>query len=221
MCKTLNTCPASANKTSCSAVFKLKQKLNTCPASANKTSCSAVFQLKQKLTKIAPRKVYKYHKAHMMQLNDFVHDKLHQYMIHTFNSSDVEANWTHFKETILQAIKSFVPHTFQSGKFHLPWITPAIRRMIRQRDRIYKKSKENKKNSFRKKIELKRKEIQKEINKSYWNYVNNLIDFDCNATDFQTNIRSKTKNFWKYIKAKRQERWSANSSLSGESVIAR
>ena len=56
----------------------------------------------------------------------------------------VEQLWCDFKEALNEGINKFIPNRFVGSKRHLPWITQAVKRVIRKRDHLYQKSKTSK-----------------------------------------------------------------------------
>jgi hypothetical protein len=86
---------------------------------------------------------------------------------------------------------------------HRPWITKKIRSLRRLEIKLYKKTK---KPSATRKDREQYKKIkavhQSERRKSYWNYINNLIDPPEND---QKQNPSSQKKFWRYIKALRKD----------------
>ncbi|CAC5423161.1 unnamed protein product [Mytilus coruscus] len=67
-------------------------------------------------------------------------------------------------------LKRNIPHKTARTKNGCPWITTDIRRLIRKKDRAYKrKKKSNDANDNSKYKELKR-EAQKQMRKAYWRY---------------------------------------------------
>jgi len=51
-------------------------------------------------------------------------------------SNDIESNWKNFKQAILNAISTHVPQKLSSSNNKLPWITPAIKRLINRRNQF-------------------------------------------------------------------------------------
>ena len=76
----------------------------------------------------------------------------------------------------------------------IPWITPEIRRKIRNRNKIYAKAKKTGSGKLRTKFESLRREIRADIKKKHDLYVNNLVgDVKANPRDFYRYINSQKK----------------------------
>ena len=60
----------------------------------------------------------------------------------TFLSSDhshmsVNDMWVSFKSEVIAAIDRFIPTKMTKTKYSLPWIDSSIRRLIREREKLY------------------------------------------------------------------------------------
>jgi len=60
----------------------------------------------------------------------------------TKTPSNAEAMWDKFKASITALVKNHIPHKTAKSKDSQPWINNGIRKLIKRRDRLYKKSKE-------------------------------------------------------------------------------
>jgi hypothetical protein len=54
--------------------------------------------------------------------------------------NSVSENWLKFKLTLTKGIQDYVPHKKSTPKYKLPWITSAIKRHMRLKDRLHKKA---------------------------------------------------------------------------------
>ena len=58
------------------------------------------------------------------------------------SASELDDIWVEFKSTILRAVDQYVPHKKISERWHVPWLTPPLKRAIRKKQRyIAKQSK--------------------------------------------------------------------------------
>ncbi|VDI19663.1 Hypothetical predicted protein [Mytilus galloprovincialis] len=74
------------------------------------------------------------------------------------------------------------------------------KRLIRKRDRLYKKSKKSGNASLAKKYKEVKHHVQKSIRKSYWEYIESIILPPQDETNFGT-----MKKIWTYIKHKKTD----------------
>ena len=118
------------------------------------------------------------------------------------NESDPNNLWTSFKTEIDRLSDIHIPSKITRTRSDLPWITSSIRRQIHKRDKLYHKVKSLRgKHNFEKyksKLSKFKSIIQKEIRKSYWEYLDSVI-FSNDAD------KCKNKKPYTYIKHKRTE----------------
>ena len=60
----------------------------------------------------------------------------------TGNDTSVEHDWSEFKDGIFKCMNENIPSKMSSMRNNTPWITPPIRRKLRQKQRLYNKAKE-------------------------------------------------------------------------------
>ena len=82
-------------------------------------------------------------------------------------------------------------------KQDISWLTPEIKRLIRKRDRIYKKLKSTRVEE-RPNI-VKNTDLQK-LRQSYWNYIENIIIEDSKLAESKP-----SKKLWSFIKNQKSE----------------
>ena len=63
------------------------------------------------------------------------------------NSESTDSLWNKFKSDLHAAIEKHVPHKCCSSRNRPPWISAKIRKLLRSRDRLYRKSKQATKNN--------------------------------------------------------------------------
>ena len=106
-----------------------------------------------------------------------------------------EELWTTFKDSLLAAVKKFIPNKTARPKTCQPWVTPSIRKLINRRDRTYRKMKKTGSEDLRTEVKNLRRTVQRQLRQSYWNYLNTV--FTGEDTPDQA---GKNKRFWSYIK---------------------
>ena len=122
--------------------------------------------------------------------------KLHEAIIEMDRTNTgVNGMWCAFKSKFEELIKKHVLHKTARTKDSLSWITLDVRKLIRKRDRLYKR---RKKKSGDKKTAKKFKEIkrivQRELRRAYWKYIESIV------TPHIDNQYTGSKRFWTYIK---------------------
>ena len=106
-----------------------------------------------------------------------------------------EELWTTFRASLHAAVKKFIPHKTARPKTCQPWVTTSIRKLINRRDRTYRKMKKTGSEDLRTEVKNLRRTVQRQLGRSYWNYLNTV--FTGEDTPDQA---GKNKRFWSYIK---------------------
>ena len=110
------------------------------------------------------------------------------------SGSDVHSLWDHFEASLVEAVDRHVPSKVCRKHQSTPWINCSVHRLLRRKKRLYKKAKRNKNWS---KYYHFQKECRRSIRKAEWEYVNSKIK--------EGLANNSTKQFWRYIKSKRQD----------------
>ena len=110
---------------------------------------------------------------------------------------NVEQNWAAFKNAIQTTVEKNIPSRMTSCRYNLPWITPAIRRLCRKKQRYYKIAKRTKKEKHWQRFKECKIETRNALRKAHNDYVNNILNEGLAKND--------NKKFWKYIKARKQD----------------
>ena len=89
-----------------------------------------------------------------------------------------------FKDAITKAAQKYIPSKICKKRDRLPYITPEIVKLIKRRDRVYKKRQRAKRNfnhsatgyqNADKKLKQLKKEIQTKLRQAYWSYIESII----------------------------------------------
>ena len=112
---------------------------------------------------------------------------------HTSSVSDsIEDLWKQIKVNLLTIIKNNVPTKSTSPHWPKPWINSKLKRIIRLKQKYYRKMKEtNSEHDHIRFNELKKKS-QKECRIAHGNHVQNLLDGDKNKKKFYNYIKTKS-----------------------------
>jgi hypothetical protein len=84
-----------------------------------------------------PHKVFIYKKADFTKLNEFISHASENFFLSSLQHNSVSENWFKFKLALTKGIQDYVPHMKSTPKFKLPWITSAIKRHMRLKDRLH------------------------------------------------------------------------------------
>ena len=122
--------------------------------------------------------------------------------------------WNKFKDAIMSAISKHIPKKICKSKEQLPYMTPEIAKMIKRRNRLYKKKKKHQKNieystvnyqSNDAKLKELKRAIQKEMRCAYWSYIEETIT-PIDEVDEEGNDKyDGMKRFWTFINSVRKD----------------
>ena len=96
---------------------------------------------------------------------------------------------------IQDSADKYIPSKTRRSVSSIPWITPAIRRKIRRKNKTHAKAKKTGSSKLRSNFETLRREIKADLRKQHDLYVNNLVgDVKANPGDFCWYINSQKKD---------------------------
>lgn len=109
--------------------------------------------------------------------------------------------WNTFKDQTIETIQKHIPTKKTGNKTKLPWINNQTKKLIRQKNKFYRKKKQDPKYSSR--YKLTKTKLQKEMRNSYWNYIENMIfDIEPETNSF---ANKQPKKLYSYIKSQKTE----------------
>ncbi|KAI8514688.1 hypothetical protein Bbelb_072790 [Branchiostoma belcheri] len=110
-----------------------------------------------------------------------------------------EKLWQMFKSALKDSMARHIPTKKPRRKESLPWMTPDILRLIRKRNRLYRKMKKSGCQITQKEVKNLNREIRKLMRRSYWRYTESLFS----PTSSEEGSRPSQKRFWTYMKHQR------------------
>ena len=147
------------------------------------------------------RKVFAYSKANWAKIKlDATSISANITRLYNENA-DVMLLWDTFKTAIWQSVNKHVPSKNSKPKYHLPWLDRNIKRLLRQKQRLYNKAKiTNDWSVYR----SHQKYCKTTIKRAEQNHINNIII---------DGIKNKNnKPFWSYVKSKKMTTWESPPS---------
>ena len=126
------------------------------------------------------------------------------------DSKNVNDIWDFIKKGLNEIIKKHVPSKLTSSRFHQPWVNSTIKKLIRKKNRWYKKAKASNSERVWEIYKAIKRESQKSCRQTHDQYLNNLFTGD-----------KSNKKLWGYIKSKRQENCGIGDLEGGDGVLAR
>ena len=156
------------------------------------------------------RQISLWNKVDEVALRKDVHDFTAVVLEKFSNSKDINEIWDFVKEGLDKIVKKHVPSKLTSSRNHQPWINSNVKRLIRKRNRWFKKAKNSDSDKVWDIYKAIKKETQKSCRQTHDQYLNDLFTGD------KTN-----KKLWGYIKSKRQENCGIGDIESRDGVQAR
>ena len=112
------------------------------------------------------------------------------------SSRSVEENWVLIKNFLTKTTSENIPSKKASSRESLPWVTKAIKALIRKKDRTHAQYKKTRSTRLEKKWKDERRQVKKDIDEAHDKHVNNLIG----------DIHKDSKPFWKYINCQKADK---------------
>ena len=174
-------------------------RIQVIPGISDHEAVFTEFNVKPARKKQVPRRVPLYKKAgwtgprqHAEQLAKTIAD--------AENTSSTDELWDIFKEGLREGIQLYIPHKTTKTRDSQPWIDLELKRKIRRRNRAFKASKKHGKLKDEVKFQKLKKEIQRDLRRSYWKYMEGIISPQENDTSYDG-----MKRFWTFVKHKKAD----------------
>ena len=153
-----------------------------------------------------PRNIPLYSKANWTTLKNEV-TNMYDTIQTKFDTLSVDELWNLFKTQLNKLISEHIPQKKIKASHKTPWVSIETKKLIRSRDRLYKKMKKSGDEVLRKKYKQLKQTIQRQLRQSYWKYIENIV-----TPKEEENSFGNMKRFWSYIKHKKTD-FSGVSSL--------
>ena len=175
----------------------LVNRVATAPGIGDHDMVYLDINLKAKLNKKPRRRIYLHKKTNKEELDLGLQELKDNFISTSNNENDPNILWNAFKSDLRMNIEKSVPSKLTNPKQTLPYMTTEIKRLIRKRDKLYKKMKRKPATSANKHYKNIKHLVQRKIRQAYWSYVEDIIS--------PTEIDKSPKRFWSYIKSKKQD----------------
>ena len=164
------------------------------------------YDIKAKRIKQAPRKIYLYKRADMEGIRDRLARLRDSILLSDHSHMSVNDISVSFKSKVLVAIERFIPTKMTKTKYSLPWIDHSIKRLIRNREKLYFRAQKSSSPDIKNHYNRFRAHVQKAIRDAYWKHISNIFSFetDDNDPDYpRTN--DKCKRLWSFVKSLKKD----------------
>ena len=168
------------------------------------------LDLKRRPQKKNPRRIYIYKRADTDSLKKVISDSWNKFLHTEPLQKCVEDNWKYFKDMTTTAMQHHIPTKMLSGRWNIPWLTPALRKMMRKKQRYYNRAKRTLNEHDWKSFKNLRKTFKAKLADAHNKYVLDLLDWPTGD-----NPPTTSKKFWSYIKSIRNESTGIGTLNSG------
>jgi len=95
------------------------------------------------VTKQSARTVYLYKLAEWVKIKEELLELSHEYFeINQASPQSVDENWSFISQNLQEIVQTYTPTKTLSTRIHLPWLSPALKWLIRKKQRVYRKAKQ-------------------------------------------------------------------------------
>jgi hypothetical protein len=122
----------------------LVHKCYTAPGISDHDILVIECSTKAKINKKPPRRVFCYNRADWNKVKEDLLAYQQEYLSSNPSSRSVEQNWNDFKANTQSIIEQHIPTKLVGSRYHLPYITTEIKRLIRRKARLYNKARHSK-----------------------------------------------------------------------------
>lgn len=159
------------------------------------------------------RKIPLYNRANWNTIKEDMKTTLEKITMKDNNGHDANDLWNIFKNNLDSSIRKHIPHKNAKTKDSLPWISPDTKRLIKKRDKWYKKMKKSADPKHKEKFKELKRIVQRQLRRSYWSYIEDIVT---TTEDDNHGIgNSPMKRFWTYIKHKKSDSGGVSPLKSG------
>ena len=171
------------------------------------------YNVKMDRKKNALRKIFLYRRANWDKMKTDMRELYDQ--LKNENLDDVEELWNKFKTALQESMSHNIPQKTTRPRDSYPWITIDIRKKMKKKDRLSKKALKSGNDELKAQHKELRKEIKKDIDREYWNYVRNLFE----KWEDESNNQPCLKRFYTYVKHQRSSTTGVAPLKSGGRLV--
>ena len=146
-------------------------------------------------SKKAPRKIFKWSKAHWDKMRfdtqAFTNEAL------SCTNLTVQGLYESFTKHMKTMLNLYVPCTWSRTRSDLPWLSPELKRQCNKKQRLYNKARKSKNPAHWAEYKCLSKENRKMLRKAHWKHLNRVLE--------DAEQEGNSKPFWRYIKSQRQD----------------
>jgi hypothetical protein len=153
-------------------------------------------EIRAHIARKEPRRVYRYSRANWEE----IHSKTREFQrefLSNLNFRTPDENFDLLKTHISKTVDQFVPSKLVTSRYKPPWLTNAVKRACRKKQRLFNKAKRTRKDSDWVAFKSFKNYTVKMIRNARNSYITQIIEKGLENND--------VKPFWKFIKSQRQD----------------
>ena len=168
------------------------------------------FSHRVHINKKQPRKVPLYKNANWDAIRQDFSVMSEEYLqLNSVSHMSVEEIWHYFHDHVMNSVNKHVPSKVLSTRFHLPWLTVTVKRLIRKKQRVYNRARRYQRECDWKEYKILRYKIRNQLRDLHKNHLTKVISSENNK-----------KPLWHYIKSKRQDHTGVSTLRVNGTVIS-
>ena len=152
------------------------------------------FDTKPQVSPQRPRRCYKMGKANWEQMKSDLDIAAREIRDEHKRGADADTLWKMFKARLQTSMEANIPTFMLKKRQSLPWITPTIKKMLKKKQRLFKRARSTNNWSGYREYQ---KHCRRELRRAEWQFINGKIPQGLEQKD--------NKPFWRYIKARKQD----------------
>ena len=184
----------------------LIDKTSVLPGLSDHDIITAEVNVKPKMIKQVPRNIFLYKKANWDQLKESMRE-FHSVLQSDLATADIQTLWDEFVTKLQHGIDTYIPIRKARSRDGLPWINQEIRRLMRKRDRHYKRwTRSNRPVDHKKFLDYKHL-VRRVSETAYEKYIGDILGLQQEADDpdLDTPTKVNTKKLYSLLKHSRQD----------------
>ena len=161
----------------------------------------AEIKSRPELIKQVPRDIPLYKKADWDQLKQSMRDLFQSIPAAT----DSQVLWDKFAGRLQQEIDKHIPIRKAGTRDGFPWITQEIRRLMRKRDKLYRRWSRSGRPDDQKKFLDQKHLVRRITDRAYEKYLKDILGINNEANDLDAPPKVKTKKLYSLLKHSKQD----------------
>ena len=158
----------------------------------------------QELIQLVPRDTQLYKKADLDQLKQSMRD-IQTELLSNPATTDIQELWDKFASGLQRGIDKHIPIRHSVTKDGFSWINQEIRRLMRKRDKLYKRWSRSGRPDDQKKVLDQKHLVRRITDRAYKKYLKDILGLNNEEDDLDAPPKVKTKKLYSLLKHLKQD----------------